>query len=144
MRPGSTKARVAARLLIVATLAIVLWPDTALRGRMLLRLEVWRADAHLLNVYAAVDDGAAVAQMWDQMGTNPIVAELRDRELESGVAGQRQLDLEGRLRLRLFHRDRLLSEAELQGLQLQRRESDRATWRLAGDDVARAKAAAGV
>jgi len=144
VRPGTSKARIPATLLIVATLAFMLLPVDAMHHRMMLRLEIWRADVHLLNVYAAVDEGVAVARMWDAMGTSPILGELRDPGLQARAEGERQLDLEGLLRLRLCHRDRLLSEAELQGLQLRRCKPDGRGWRLAGDAAGRAEAAAGI
>ena len=110
-------------------------------GQRLLNMEVTHNDQLILRTKFDAPDSHGPLELWSHAGSEPFAADVLiplTPEHDNPLIA----NLHGRVEIKIFHVERLMTSATLDGLQLVRRSADKPRWFLRRADARRARDAA--
>lgn len=116
---------------------------TEARAARLLKVVVEQDGRQVLRTYYDDRGTEDAVTVWGYLAGQPIMV-AKGTVVAADKDQPRQAHLDGKVRIRILHVDRVIAEAQVDSLQLQRRDPRQALWYLPGAEVRRTAKAAGL
>ena len=132
------------RLLPAAAVLAVLTAAQSATAARLLQVFVEQDGKVVLHTFYEDNGRADAATVWRYLQDHPIMVDDDVAPLEPPSADALQMSLQGDLKLRIQHVERVIAEAQLKQLALQRDDAQKQTWFLPAAEVERTASVAGL